>query len=667
VTVLRAAAATHTGYVRATNQDLALVSRDLVAVADGMGGHLGGEVAARMAIEQLLEAFQRDRTGSGLAKAVRRANRTVWKRSRVERNLHGMGTTLTAAALVAGSGDSGRMHLALANIGDSRAYALDQTTHELQRLTEDHSVVEEMVRQGELTADEAAVHPHRHVLTRALGIDAEVELDVWDLEPAAGSRFLLCSDGLTNELSEPEIGEILTAAEEPEEAARELVGRALGHGGTDNVTVVVLDVLDEPGDAEDMRVAVVPARAPSPETPPGGARDITEAIPITPPLLAAEPGDGPAEASPTAAAAPSGAPGAAPAAAPLAVSGSTSASADDGAGDQNDEGREGAGVPAEPVADRAGATGVTGALDGAAAAAAAAAAVAAGSQASDVAPEASGVAASSRDDPRATEPVPHVGPGGQGRRGRSMTVRSAAVPRAGEDLAGPNAGNGLARAPAAIGFGTPSRPVVLVRRVKERGRDRILTFRVALFVVLIAAVAAGTAAVVIWFEQSSYYVGLDGNAVAIYQGRPSGVLWFKPRLLIDSSLSTSQVLPSAVVALKAGIMESTEKAAEQVVANLANERGKLTTGINLVPPTTGPPPRFAPPTTFGSATSTTVPPHTSTPTLGTTATTKPPSPTTSTTTRPATTTTKPGKGASRGGPKSRRGPKSHRGHEKGHH
>ena len=102
MTVLRASAETHTGYVRSTNQDLALVSGDLVAVADGMGGHLGGEVAARTAIEELLEAYLKERTADGLVSAAHRANRAVWRKSRVDRKLHGMGTTLTAAALVVG-------------------------------------------------------------------------------------------------------------------------------------------------------------------------------------------------------------------------------------------------------------------------------------------------------------------------------------------------------------------------------------------------------------------------------------------------------------------------------------------------------------------------------------------------------------------------------------
>ncbi|MGO9912439.1 MAG: protein phosphatase 2C domain-containing protein, partial [Acidimicrobiales bacterium] len=228
MTSIRAAAETHTGYVRSNNEDLAVISSDLAAIADGMGGHLGGEVAARTAIEELVEAFHRDRTASGLVAAVRRANRAIWRKSRVDRKLHGMGTTLTAAALVGGEGDADGVttHLALVNVGDSRAYRLDRGTGDaplLTRLTVDHSLVEEMVRQGELTPDEAAVHPHRHVLTRALGIDAEVEMDMWDLEAPPGTRLLLCSDGMTDDVPEDEIARVLAASEDPQEAARELV------------------------------------------------------------------------------------------------------------------------------------------------------------------------------------------------------------------------------------------------------------------------------------------------------------------------------------------------------------------------------------------------------------------------------------------------------------
>ena len=168
VSRLKTAAATHTGYLRTTNQDLALATTDLAAVADGMGGHVGGEVAARIAVEHLLEAYRRDRTTEGLLAAVQDANQAIYYRSKSERNLRGMGTTLTAVAVV-GEEPDGQVRLALVNVGDSRGYLLDRPEARVHKLTEDHSVVEEMVRSGELTPEEAFVHPHKHILTRGSG------------------------------------------------------------------------------------------------------------------------------------------------------------------------------------------------------------------------------------------------------------------------------------------------------------------------------------------------------------------------------------------------------------------------------------------------------------------------------------------------------------------
>ncbi len=285
---LRTAAATDTGYLRVTNQDVALATNDLAAVADGMGGHLGGEVAARIAVEQLLEAYRQDRTTDGLVKAVGVANSAVYRRSRSDRNLRGMGTTLTAAASV-GAEPDGQLRLALVNVGDSRAYLVDESEQSVHKLTEDHSVVEEMVRSGELTPEEAAVHPHRHILTRALGIEPSVEPDCWELDLAPGSRLLLCSDGLTNELDEQEIAKVLIEEADVEKAANELVRLALHRGGIDNVTVVVLDVLT--GDttaASDDVVVVIPVVVPGVPAPSTDAEaaPITEAVPLMPAVSA---------------------------------------------------------------------------------------------------------------------------------------------------------------------------------------------------------------------------------------------------------------------------------------------------------------------------------------------------------------------------------------------
>lgn len=243
MTLLRSGSATDTGLVRSVNQDLAVESSNLFAVADGMGGHAGGEVASRMAVDALAAAFGRQPTGAGLSEAVVEANAVVWQHSQEHPDLRGMGTTMTAVALV---NEDGQDVLALVNVGDSRSYRLHNDA--LTQITTDHSLAEEMVRTGELTSSEAAVHPHRHILTRALGVSSEVSVDLWRIQPVRGDRYLLCSDGLTNELDDDQITEVLTSVGDPHQAAELLVRAARAHGGSDNITVVVVDVVVGEGD-----------------------------------------------------------------------------------------------------------------------------------------------------------------------------------------------------------------------------------------------------------------------------------------------------------------------------------------------------------------------------------------------------------------------------------
>jgi serine/threonine protein phosphatase PrpC len=248
VTVLRSGSATDVGKVRKVNQDLPLETANLYAVADGMGGHVGGEVAAQVAVDALLQAFSREPTRGGLEEAFSTANSAVWQESQDNPDLRGMGTTLTAAALVTGS--DGRDVLALANVGDSRAYLFSNGG--IVQITADHSLAEERMRHGEMTQAEAAVHPQRHILTRALGVSTYVETDMWELQLRSGDRLILCSDGLSNEVSREELAEVLATVRDPGDAARKLVDMANDHGGPDNITVVVVDVLvgeDTPKDA----------------------------------------------------------------------------------------------------------------------------------------------------------------------------------------------------------------------------------------------------------------------------------------------------------------------------------------------------------------------------------------------------------------------------------
>jgi serine/threonine protein phosphatase PrpC len=227
-------AATDIGQVREGNEDSYLVDEPLYAVADGMGGHRGGEVASSLALETVQGMFER-REGS-LAEQVAEANRAVFDRSQSDRKVSGMGTTLTAAQV-----DGNRVHLV--HVGDSRAYLL--RGGELTQITEDHTLVHRMVMEGEISEEEAETHPHRSILTRALGVDQNIQVDEGDLEVAPGDRLLLCTDGLTGMVPEGQIREILLESRDPQEAVDKLVKVANRAGGIDNITALILDFAND--------------------------------------------------------------------------------------------------------------------------------------------------------------------------------------------------------------------------------------------------------------------------------------------------------------------------------------------------------------------------------------------------------------------------------------
>ena len=229
-------AATDIGQVREGNEDSYLVVEPLYAVADGMGGHRGGEVASSLALETVQGMFER-REGS-LAEQVAEANRAVFDRSQNDRKVSGMGTTLTAAQV-----DGNRVHLV--HVGDSRAYLL--RGGELTQITEDHTLVHRMVMEGEISEEEAETHPHRSILTRALGVDQNIQVDEGDLEVAPGDRLLLCTDGLTGMVPEGQIREILLESRDPQEAVDKLVKVANRAGGIDNITALILDFANDGG------------------------------------------------------------------------------------------------------------------------------------------------------------------------------------------------------------------------------------------------------------------------------------------------------------------------------------------------------------------------------------------------------------------------------------
>jgi serine/threonine protein phosphatase PrpC len=229
------------GRQRQGNEDSYFVRSPLFVVADGMGGAQAGEVASDMAVRSFDAAVPDRDPGRALAEVVRAANRRIHERSRSDRQRAGMGTTLTAAYVTA-SGE-----VVVAHVGDSRCYLLRDG--DLVRLTRDHSLVGELVARGKLTEEQAERHPQRSVITRALGPEPEVEVDVDAFSARAGDVFLVCSDGLTSMLTESEVKAIAGRPGPLERRGRELIAAANRAGGRDNITVVLFRLEDAHADA----------------------------------------------------------------------------------------------------------------------------------------------------------------------------------------------------------------------------------------------------------------------------------------------------------------------------------------------------------------------------------------------------------------------------------
>jgi serine/threonine protein phosphatase PrpC len=443
--VLRAGAATDTGRLRNINQDsyALLPDRGLYVVADGMGGAQGGEVASRLAIETLQEAYQ-EPGPEALTSAFAQANHRIYEAAD-DPQLRGMGTTTVAIAIVSDddpSGDTGAEaadgqgdgagepaeRLLVVNVGDSRAYLFRDGG--LTQLTDDHSVVAELVRDGRITAEEAEAHPQRNVITRVLGVYPEVTPDLWPVDPARGDRYILCSDGLFNEVSDDQISSVLRRLDDPDEAAAELVRMANEGGGRDNITVVVVDVVDDGGAAARASAAVGGGRGAS-------GRDLV---------------------------------------------------------------------------------GFTTAMD--------------------------------------DEPEP------------------AAAPR------------------------RPSRAERKAERKAAKTTRTRLTWRAALFALLLLGVVGGALATIQWYGTSTYFVGFHGDEVAIYQGRPGGLLWIDPELEDDTGILRDEVPARYVRALEAGHEQSSLADARAYVSNIERDiiNTTTTTTTTTTPPTTvaPPPPTAAP-------------------------------------------------------------------------
>ena len=555
MTVLRSGSATDVGKVRKVNQDLPLEAANLFAVADGMGGHVGGEVAARVAIDALLSTFTREPTTEGLLSAFSEANRSVWQESQDQSELHGMGTTLTAMALVGGA--DGRDMIALANVGDSRAYVFSEGR--ITQVTADHSLAEERMRQGEMTEEEAAVHPQRHILTRALGVSPDVEADMWELKLRAGDRIVLCSDGLSNELSLEELGQVLAAEPDPGDAAHRLVEAANAHGGADNITVVVVDVLvGEEG---------------------GGAASIVKPIGrrAGPPLIVA-PVDG----------TPAGGTPAQPAEVPP----------------EGDSATEATAATAATAATLATAT-------------AASAAMPAAPQAWDdtttgVVPATPRTTAETRTDTLA--PGAQLGFGGDS----SRLTSGDQGPQSGEHFLGNTQSAPIAR--SSVHADAPPAPAPIPRnesrgaRRRRLGIPRRITVRVVLFTLLVLAIPVGAFFAVRWYAYDNWFPSVHGSAIVIEQGRSGGVLWFNPKVVNNTGVSTSEVLPLALAHIHAGVQEPSLDAAKKYVANAHQawafqQSGKTPSAVNgsglgpggSLPTTTTVPPGGAPAVTPGTA------------------------------------------------------------------
>jgi protein phosphatase len=495
MTVLRSGSATDVGRVRTVNQDLPLERPNLYAVADGMGGHVGGEVAARVAVETLEQAFERAPTANGLREAISEANAAVWHQSQANADLRGMGTTLTAAALVGGT--EGHDVLALANVGDSRAYVFSDGR--LIQVTDDHSLAEERMRHGEMTEEEAAVHPQRHILTRALGVSAEVEADMWELELLSGDRLVLCSDGLSNEVGADEIADVLRAVEDPGEAARQLVEVANEHGGADNITVVIVDVqVGEGAGGSATKVRSLGLGAAALAVPPAA----TVSIPV---VGSASNGEPPETSLPT------------------------------------------------------DATGLVRSTTGTAA-----------------------TAAVHMDDTLA--------PGAQLGFGDEATLAGEG-PRSDEFFLGAATSVPVARSttrvpPAPL----PARGGGVERQEKESrgarrrrlGIPRRITPRVVGFILMVAAVPVAAYFVLRWYAYDNWIVTLQGDQIVVKQGQSGGVLWFHPRVVDRTGVTTAQILPAAVGPLQAGVPEASLTSARRYVTALTT----TTTTTTTIPTTT---------------------------------------------------------------------------------
>ena len=223
------------GKIRRTNQDAVILGNGLAGIADGMGGHQGGEIASGGLRDGLIRETEipAEPSEEKLQEMIRKINRELWEQAEQDEKLSGMGTTLTLLW-------PNCREMLIAQVGDSRAYLLHNGV--LQQLTRDHSLMADLIESGEITPEEARTHPQRNFITRALGTGASVETDLYELNVSPGDRLLLCSDGLSGMLEDGELATALIAIRDPQTCVNNLLARANEAGGYDNVTAIVVDV-----------------------------------------------------------------------------------------------------------------------------------------------------------------------------------------------------------------------------------------------------------------------------------------------------------------------------------------------------------------------------------------------------------------------------------------
>ena len=249
---------TDPGRRRRRNEDAYVAVPPLFAIADGMGGAQAGEVASGLAAAVLEEATGEDRGEERVAALIQEANRRVFQRSNEDAATSGMGTTMTVALV-----DNTDSTIAFGHVGDSRAYRI--RGGELVQLTDDHSLVGELVRSGRLSPEEAESHPQRSVITRALGTEPDVDVDTFTVETEQHDIYLLCSDGLTDMVSQRDILAAVEASPDLDDAARALVNAANAGGGEDNITVVLFQTAGKEGAGDTTRMPTVATPDPEPE------------------------------------------------------------------------------------------------------------------------------------------------------------------------------------------------------------------------------------------------------------------------------------------------------------------------------------------------------------------------------------------------------------------